>query len=281
MRISKGSRKFGRYCSALNCRHFRGDGFQLKFYKFPLKKERCAVWVQNSGRSDLKDKSSDYCHNNLQICQLHFEDKMFNGPIRLHTDAIPTLFDVPKIPPKFSPSLNLHLNHYNPIKTEPEQYHDGLSGDPMDHVPDFIVSEEPSASQSTFEEPDPLNNVPDFVVSADLSTASQNILEEPDPLADDHDEPMLHENDFDHTYAVCPTCQRPSEDVEKIMANLRRSLKAKDLVIRKLKKKEQRLQESLTDPAFIIESLQDYFEPDVMEEFKRHVKAKLDSNTTY
>ena len=66
---------------------------------------RCRRWVINTRREDLVNRSPDYCSKNLKLCANHFEDSQFTSILlrnRLTKDAIPTIFDVPNPPQKFS-----------------------------------------------------------------------------------------------------------------------------------------------------------------------------------
>ena len=65
---------------------------------------RCQIWVQNSRRQDLLNRSPSYLTTNCKLCAEHFEDSQFTNPSknRLNWNAVPTLFSVPNPPQKIS-----------------------------------------------------------------------------------------------------------------------------------------------------------------------------------
>ncbi|RLU19821.1 hypothetical protein DMN91_008380 [Ooceraea biroi] len=51
-------------------------------------------WIRAANRLDLEQKGPHYAYNNCTLCHLHFEEKWFRRKttLRLHPDAVPTLF---------------------------------------------------------------------------------------------------------------------------------------------------------------------------------------------
>ena len=66
---------------------------------------RCQIWVQNSRRQDLLNRSPSYISINCKLCAEHFESSQFTNPSknRLNWNAVPTLFSVPNPPQKRLP----------------------------------------------------------------------------------------------------------------------------------------------------------------------------------
>ena len=63
---------------------------------------RCQIWVQNSRKQDLLNRSPSYLSTNCKLCAEHFESSQFTNPSknRLNWNAVPTLFSVPNPPQK-------------------------------------------------------------------------------------------------------------------------------------------------------------------------------------
>jgi len=55
---------------------------------------RWLQWIHACKRPDLELKGPNYAHRNIRICHLHFEKKWYTkkNRVRLHPDAIPTIF---------------------------------------------------------------------------------------------------------------------------------------------------------------------------------------------
>lgn len=67
------------------------------FFLFPII-FRCHLWLQNTFRDDLLEKTPLYLNNNCHICADHFEDEQFSNKVtknRLKWNAVPTLFNIP------------------------------------------------------------------------------------------------------------------------------------------------------------------------------------------
>ncbi|KAG8225334.1 hypothetical protein J437_LFUL005348 [Ladona fulva] len=100
----------GNWCSAINCSNSSKKTDEISFFRFPKEEvrihspSRSRKWVIATRRQDLLGKSSAYLYNNCRICSNHFEDVMFlnNMKNRLHSHAVPKLFDVPNPPPMVS-----------------------------------------------------------------------------------------------------------------------------------------------------------------------------------
>ncbi|KYN36538.1 hypothetical protein ALC56_09109, partial [Trachymyrmex septentrionalis] len=56
-------------------------------------------WIRACGRLGLEPKGPEYAYQNCRLCHLHFEEKLYKinkMRVRLHPDAIPTIFFVSK-----------------------------------------------------------------------------------------------------------------------------------------------------------------------------------------
>ncbi|GFS16522.1 protein-kinase, interferon-inducible double stranded RNA-dependent inhibitor, repressor of (P58 repressor) b [Elysia marginata] len=97
-----------RWCSAVNCSNSKNKRPDLSFFRFPAEHELCKVWVINTRRADLEEKSFEHLHKNNYLCAEHFEPCCFSktatSRARLINGAVPTIFNVPNPPPKLTPS---------------------------------------------------------------------------------------------------------------------------------------------------------------------------------
>ena len=107
------------HCSAINCKNSQRKTPTLKCFHCPKDKDRCAKWVQNSRRQDLKNKPLAYCLRNIVFCQEHFEDSNFMNEKRdkLTWFAAPTLFNIPN-PPVLSLPRRPILKYELPTKQD-------------------------------------------------------------------------------------------------------------------------------------------------------------------
>ncbi len=109
------------YCAAIHCHNSRKGNAGMSFFRFPIKEpERCAKWIQNLRRQDVK-KQKD-CRN-LLLCPTHFEPEMFLRKDRsLLWNAIPTIFPgIPNPPPRVTSARRVLLRNTRPDGTEPSQ----------------------------------------------------------------------------------------------------------------------------------------------------------------
>ena len=93
----------GSYCPAINCNNSRRN-CKLSMFRFPIQKEWCGKWVQNTRHEDLRHSPLQKLYN-YELCFNHFEESQFTNKEmkkRLKCDAIPTLFDVPNPPWKIT-----------------------------------------------------------------------------------------------------------------------------------------------------------------------------------
>ncbi|KAK0137698.1 repressor of the inhibitor of the protein kinase [Merluccius polli] len=65
---------------------------------------KCQIWVQNSRKQDLLNRSPSYLSTNCKLCAEHFESSQFTNPSknRFNWNAVPTLFSVPNPPQKIT-----------------------------------------------------------------------------------------------------------------------------------------------------------------------------------
>ncbi|XP_025262999.1 52 kDa repressor of the inhibitor of the protein kinase-like [Camponotus floridanus] len=86
-------KKTKQWCAVPGCMSFINLE-KRHFFRFPKEYDRWLKWIDASKRMDLKLKGPKYAYQNCTLCHLHFEDKWLikKAVIRLHPDAVPTIF---------------------------------------------------------------------------------------------------------------------------------------------------------------------------------------------
>uniref|UniRef100_A0A1B6EE59 THAP-type domain-containing protein n=1 Tax=Clastoptera arizonana TaxID=38151 RepID=A0A1B6EE59_9HEMI len=92
-------------CAAINCSNRTEKGFRL--FRFPADSKRKAKWVQNMRRHHVS-KYGTWKSQGTYICEIHFEESQFESKRadnwkKLKPNAVPTLFNVPNLPPRIEP----------------------------------------------------------------------------------------------------------------------------------------------------------------------------------
>ena len=126
--------------------------FSMQFVFFLY---RCAKWIINSRRADLK-KTPEQLYKGYRMCAKHFEDSQFMNRLarnRLVWNAVPTLLDVPN-PPKLitssrKPPAKRHppTSEQDPSANQPEPATDHVNLPTAQQSP--TLNPAPSTSSAT------------------------------------------------------------------------------------------------------------------------------------
>ncbi|KAJ8963686.1 hypothetical protein NQ317_017306 [Molorchus minor] len=69
-----------KYCCVKSCRN-NSTTSGVTLFRFPKDSERCLIWLKNCGRMDLAKLSPEHLYTNYRLCNTHFQNKMFAGPV--------------------------------------------------------------------------------------------------------------------------------------------------------------------------------------------------------
>ena len=75
---------------------------------------RCKQWVINIITADLEKYSPEYLYNCYTLCANHFEDNQVKNCDKRNSlihNAVPTIFDIPNLPPLLTPKRSCPMCH--------------------------------------------------------------------------------------------------------------------------------------------------------------------------